>query len=55
MQLNGRIKNILRKLVYGAKADSDSYVKYLKSLGMKIGDRTTIYIPTKSQIDISRP
>lgn len=31
-------KNILKKAVYGAKSDSESYVEHLKTIGMKIGD-----------------
>ena len=49
------IKKILRKLLYGNKADSKTYIEYLRSLGMKIGEETTIYVPTKTQIDTTRP
>ena len=49
------IKTLLRKLVYGEKATSESYITYLRSLGMKIGEETTIYVPTKTQIDTTRP
>ena len=31
------INKILRKLLYGNKADSKTYIEYLRSLGMKIG------------------
>ena len=44
------INKILRKLLYGNKADSKTYIEYLRSLGMKIGEETTIYVPTKTQI-----
>ena len=49
------INKIVRKLIYGNKVDSKTYVEYLRSLGMKIGEETTIYVPTKTQIDITRP
>ena len=49
------INKILRKLLYGNKADSKTYIEYLRSLGMKIGEETTIYVPTKTQIDTTRP
>lgn len=49
------INKIIRKLIYGNKVDSKTYVEYLRSLGMKIGEETTIYVPTKTQIDITRP
>ena len=49
------INKIIRRLFYGNKADSKTYIEYLRSLGMKIGEETTIYVPTKTQIDITRP
>lgn len=49
------IKKLCRRLIYGNKADSGSYIEYLRSLGMKIGKETTIYVPTKTQIDTTRP
>ena len=45
------IKSVIRRLVFGNKADSKAYIKYLRGLGMKIGEETTIYVPTKTQID----
>ena len=49
------IKDILRKLIYRQKADTVSYVKYLRSLGCKIGERSIIYVPIKTHIDETRP
>ena len=49
------IKAIIRKMVYGAKADSESYVKYLRQKGMRIGERTTIYSPSNTLVDETRP
>lgn len=49
------IRNLLRKILYREKATSESYIKYLRSLGMKIGEESTIYVPTKTQIDTTRP
>ncbi len=49
------IRNLLRKILYGEKATSESYITYLRSLGMRIGEETTIYVPTKTQIDTTRP
>lgn len=49
------IKNICRKFIYGEKASSETYIKYLRTIGMKIGDESTIYVPTKTQIDTTRP
>lgn len=49
------IRTLIRKIIYGAKASSASYVKYLRSMGMEIGEETTIYAPTKTLIDATRP
>ena len=46
---------MIRKIVYREKADSDSYIRYLRKIGMKIGDYCTIYNPTKTLIDETRP
>lgn len=50
-----KIKNILRKVVYGYKADSLSYIKHLKSIGMEIGSDCIVYAPTKTLIDEQYP
>lgn len=49
------IKNFLRKLKYGVRYDSESYISYLKNIGVEIGNRTTIYNPSTTIIDETRP
>lgn len=49
------IKNLVKKMVYGYKADSNSYVSYLRSKGMIIGNRVQVYVPKTTIIDESRP
>lgn len=49
------IRKLIRKCVYGVKADSKTYIDYLKGVGAKIGENTTIYVPTKTLIDLTRP
>ena len=49
------IKDLCRRLIFGNKASSSAYIKYLRSIGMQIGMDTTIYVPTKTQIDTTRP
>lgn len=49
------LKGCIRKIVYGKKASSDSYINHLRTIGMKIGEGSTIYVPTKTQIDTTRP
>lgn len=50
-----RIKSIIKKLVFGNKMDSETYVSYLRSVGMSIGERVNIYEPRTVFIDETRP
>lgn len=49
------LKKFYRKIKYGVRYDSESYIKYLKKIGMLIGDRTTIFDPRSTIIDETRP
>lgn len=49
------IKNAIRKLIFKEKADSASYVKYLRKKGMRIGEGSVIYAPKTVFIDDTRP
>ena len=49
------IKTILQKLIFREKANSTSYIRYLRRKGMRIGQRTTIYAPKTVVIDQTRP
>ncbi len=44
-----------KKLLYHSRSDSESFVKKLRSMGMKIGDRTTVLSSMTSEIDLTRP
>lgn len=46
---------LIKRLVFGSACDSESYVKYLKGKGIKIGEGTIIYEPTTCSIDIQNP
>lgn len=48
-------KRFFRKLLFGHRADSDGYLRYLRKLGMRIGQRTVVYEPRSVHIDESRP
>lgn len=48
-------KRWIKKIVYGSKADSDTYIQHLKKVGMSIGERVTIYDPRNTCIDETRP
>ena len=49
------LKDCWRKLLFGNKRNSETYIKYLRSLGMKIGSNTVIYDPVNTLIDETRP
>lgn len=49
------LKKVTKRLILGKRADSDSYIKYLRNLGVEIGDDTIIYVPQKTEIDIQNP
>lgn len=49
------IKNIIKKIIYREKANSESYINYLRKKGMRIGERTIVYSPVKTLIDGTRP
>ena len=49
------IKRIARKLVMGKRSDSESYIRYLRSIGVQIGEDVTIYVPSKTLIDEQYP
>lgn len=49
------LKDIIKKLIYKEKYNSETYVKYLRKLGMSIGEETIIYEPRYSCIDQTRP
>ena len=50
-----KMKKILKKIIYREKATSESYIAYIRSLGVQIGEECTIYSPTKILIDLTRP
>ena len=45
----------IRKLLLGHKADSESYIRYLRGQGMRIGEGTVIYDPRNVLLDETRP
>ena len=49
------IKAFLRKMLFKEKATSESYIQYLKNLGMSIGEDCTIYAPKNTIIDQQYP
>jgi acetyltransferase-like isoleucine patch superfamily enzyme len=49
------LRNILRRIVFGAAASPKLYVQYLKKQGIEIGEGSTIYDPINTVIDIQNP
>ena len=49
------LKKMIKKFVFGYKADSESYISYLKKKGCNIGEGTVIFYPLNTRIDDTRP
>lgn len=49
------IKSILKRIVYGKRANSELFCNYLREIGCLVGDDVTIYEPMKTYIDMTRP
>lgn len=50
-----RLKEFTKKLIQGKRYSSDTYISYLRNIGVKIGEDCTIYVPTKTLIDEQYP
>lgn len=48
-------RKLIRKLVYGSKATSESYIEHLRNIGVKIGDGCTFFAPMKTLVDEQYP
>lgn len=55
MGIKKKIRDVYRRIRYGVKASSDSYINRLRSLGMTIGERCVIFDPMFTLIDETRP
>ena len=53
--MRANIKALIKKLIYGYKADSETYAAHLRSLGMSVGEDVTVYAPNKTLIDEQYP
>lgn len=49
------LKKLFKKLIYKERCDSETYIKYLKKIGIKIGVETKIYSPRNIIIDEQKP
>lgn len=50
-----KIKRLARRLVFGYRESSESYLAHLRKLGAKIGDDVTIFCPLHTTIDVTAP
>ena len=46
-----KLKEFFKKIVYGKRYSSETYINYLRKIGVEIGEDCTIYVPTKTLID----
>ena len=49
------VKEVLKKIAYGKRYSSETYIDYLRRIGVKIGEDCTIYVPSKTLIDEQYP
>ena len=49
------IKKFLKKIIYGHRCDGETYIKFLRSIGCRIGKETKVYAPRNVLIDETRP
>lgn len=49
------LKKIINIIKYGNKASSESYIKYLRSIGVEIGEGVRFFAPMTNTIDIQNP
>lgn len=50
-----RLKEFFKKIVYGRRYSSETYINHLRKIGVDIGEDCTIYVPTKTIIDEQYP
>lgn len=49
------LNKVIQKAVYRYRADSDEYIKYLKKIGVEVGEGVNFYSPTTTEVDIQNP
>ncbi len=50
-----KLKNIYKKLLYGYKSSSKSYINFLRKIGVQIGNNVTFHDPSTNYIDTQKP
>lgn len=49
------ISKIIKKIIFGEKSDSASYVRYMRKKGVKIGEGAYLVSPRNIHFDLTRP
>lgn len=49
------VKKFLKNIIYGEKASSEKYVKFLRNKGVSIGKNVRFYAPAHTVIDVQTP
>lgn len=55
MNFKKKMKNFILLLLGIKEKDSETFIKYLRSLGVRIGENTVFYNPKNTTIDLTRP
>ncbi len=50
-----KIKDYVKRIVYGERVSSERYLEYLRKVGVKVGDNIKIIDPINFGIDLTRP
>ncbi len=50
-----KLKNYLKRKIYGYRYDSESFVSYLKEKGVMVGKKVKVFSPYTTTIDVTRP
>lgn len=49
------IKNLLKRIIDPSHYSSEAYIQYLRNSGVHIGEKTIVYAPRHTSIDIQKP
>lgn len=52
---NMNIKNLLKRIIDPNHYSSEAYIQYLRNSGVHIGEKTIVYAPRHTSIDIQKP
>lgn len=55
MSIRQYIKETVRRMLYGPKADSERYIAHLRKIGVLVGENVRFYTPTKTIVDECYP